>query len=92
MKPMEIIFDNAQEPVVPSDDIRARITTRYEDAEVTVYDLTGGGNHYQVEVVTKAFEGKTPLECHRMVNDTLKDLLQSGQLHALALTTRTPSR
>jgi stress-induced morphogen len=88
---MEILFDHTQEPVVPSDVIRNRITTRFDDAQVTVYDLTGGGNHYQVEVVTQAFEGKTPIERHRMVNDTLKDLLQGGQLHALALTTKTPN-
>lgn len=90
MKPMEILFDHTQEPVVPSDVIRARITTRFEDAQVTVLDLTGGGNHYQVEVTSAAFAGKTPIERHRMVNATLKDLMESGELHALALTCKTP--
>jgi len=91
IKPMEILFDNTQEPVVPSDTIRERIITRFDDADVNVYDLTGGGNHYQVEVTTQAFAGKTPIERHRMVNETLKDLLEDGQLHALALTCRVPA-
>jgi stress-induced morphogen len=91
IKPMEILFDNTQDPVVPSDTIRERIITRFDDATVDVYDLTGSGNHYQVEVTTQAFEGKTPIERHRMVNDTLKDLLADGQLHALALTCRVPA-
>lgn len=90
MKPMEILFDHTQQPVVPSDTIRERITSKYEDAQVTVYDLTGGGNHYQVEVVSQAFAGKTPIERHRMINDTVKDLMQSGELHALALTCKLP--
>ena len=91
MNPMEIVFDNAQEPVVSRDVIHERITTRIEGAEVVVYDLTGGGNHYQVEVTSAAFVGKSAIERHRMVNDTLKDLLADGSLHALAITTHMPN-
>lgn len=48
----------------------------------------GGGKHFRVTVVAPQFEGKTALACHRMVNDALRELLTSGAIHALALTTR----
>jgi stress-induced morphogen len=69
--------------------IRRRITEAMPDALVQVNDLTGGGDHYQVEVVSAAFAGVLPVKRHRMVYATLKDVL-GGALHALALTTRTP--
>jgi BolA family transcriptional regulator, general stress-responsive regulator len=50
-----------------------------------------GGKHFRVTVVSAAFEGKPPIARHRLVNDALKEQLQSGAIHALALTTRTPS-
>lgn len=50
-----------------------------------------GGKHFRVTVVAAAFEGKTPIARHRLVNDALKEQLQSGAIHALALTTKSPS-
>lgn len=50
----------------------------------------GGGRHLRVTVVSAAFEGKSLIQRHRMVNEALGDLLKQ-QIHALALTTRTPS-
>jgi BolA protein len=49
-----------------------------------------GGKHFRVTVVSAAFEGKSPLQRHRMVNEALAELLKQ-RIHALALTTRTPS-
>ena len=36
-------------------------------AEVTVQDLTGGGDHYTATVVAAAFRGQGPVDRHRMV-------------------------
>ncbi len=44
----------------------------------------GGETHYRVYIVSKAFQGKTRLERHRMVNETLAAELQGG-IHALAI-------
>ena len=46
----------------------------------------GGGGHFQVEIYSQAFEGKTLLEQHRLVNTSLRDLL-GGEVHALGLST-----
>ena len=48
----------------------------------------GGGGHYQVRIVSKAFEGKTLLARHRMVYALLQESM--GSIHALALETLTP--
>ena len=69
--------------------IEQRIVEVMPDAEVKVKDLTGGGDHWDVEVTSSAFVGKTPVNQHRMVYDCFQDVL-GGAMHALALKTRTP--
>ena len=71
-------------------EITQRIESAIPGAQVTVRDMTGGGDHYEVEVVSEAFEGISPLQRHRMVYGPLKDVL-GGALHALSLKTRTPA-
>jgi stress-induced morphogen len=67
--------------------LRSRITAAFPDARVEVTDLTGTEDHFQAEVVTRAFDGKTRVEQHRMVYAALGDWM-NGPIHALALTTR----
>ncbi len=57
------------------------------DAEVRV---TGDGSHFEATVVSRAFVGQTPLKRERMVMDTVKAQIASGELHALSVRTATP--
>ena len=41
------------------------------------------GGHYNVTIVSSAFEGKKPIDRHRMIYEALKPLQQS--IHALAI-------
>jgi BolA protein len=50
----------------------------------------GNESHFRVEVVSAAFEGKSRIERHRMVNELLAQELKEG-LHALAVSARTPA-
>ncbi len=59
--------------------------------EVGVRDLTGGGDHFQVMVVSTAFEGKTLVEQHQIIYGILKEAMGSERIHALALKTYTPA-
>jgi len=43
--------------MVHPDQVRAAITQALPDARVEVEDLTGGGDHLQVTVVARAFDG-----------------------------------
>jgi stress-induced morphogen len=74
---------------MPSPDtLRSLLLAAFPDANVEVTDLTGTQDHFQAVVVTPAFEGKTRIEQHRMVYAALGTLM-NGDIHALALTTRT---
>ncbi len=44
----------------------------------------GGETHFRVYIVSPAFEGKTRVQMHRMINDVLEDEL-AGPVHALAI-------
>jgi stress-induced morphogen len=61
------------------------------DAQVTIVDLAGDGNHYRAVVVAEAFRGKTRLQQHQIVYRALGERM-GGELHALALSTSAPSR
>lgn len=49
----------------------------------------GGQTHFLVTIVSDAFSGKSRIECHRMVNDLLADLLEN-QVHALSIKASAP--
>lgn len=51
----------------------------------------GSETHFLVSVVSKAFEGKTLLARHKLVNFTLRQELGRGGLYALSIHTYTPS-
>jgi stress-induced morphogen len=75
-----------------TDDIRARIRAAIPDAEVTVRDTTGGGDHFDATVVSATFAGKGPVDRHRLVYAALSEVIHgpAAPIHALALTTATP--
>jgi len=75
--------------MIDPEEIRRRVAGAFPRAEISLRDMVGDRDHYEMIVVSDAFEGKTTLERHRMVYAPLKDIL-GGALHALALKTLTP--
>jgi stress-induced morphogen len=75
---------------MPAADIERLIKDALPDAEVTIRDLAGDGDHYAAEVISAAFKGKTRVQQHKMVYDALKGRM-GGELHALSLQTSAPS-
>lgn len=73
------------------DKIAQTITNALEDAQVAVDDLTGTSDHFQVIIVSSAFEGVSPIERHRKIYDILGTDV-GGAIHALSLKTYTPSQ
>jgi acid stress-induced BolA-like protein IbaG/YrbA len=59
------------------------------DAEVQV---SGDGSHFDAIVVSEAFEGLSPIKKQRLVMDTVKPQIASGELHALSIKTLTPAQ
>lgn len=67
-------------------EIERLIKARFPDAEVSIRDLAGDGDHYAAHVVSSAFVGKSRVQQHQMVYEALGGRM-GGELHALALTT-----
>ena len=57
------------------------------DAKVDIQDLAGDGNHYSATVISSKFSGKTKIEQHKMVYNSLKGKM-GNELHARAITTK----
>ncbi len=70
--------------------VEEMIKAQMPDAQVQVEDLTGGGDHYQVSVVSSQFAGKGLVKQHQLVYGALKEAMSTEAIHALALKTYTP--
>ncbi len=75
-------------PMNPAE-IEKLIKQAIPDAQITIEDLRGDGDHYAAYVVSSAFEGKSRVQQHQMVYQALQGRMGS-ELHALALQTSAP--
>lgn len=74
-------------------EIEALIRASFPNAQITVTDLAGDGNHFAAEVIDQSFRGMNRVQQQRAVYAALKGRMDgpAGQLHALALTTKAPA-
>jgi stress-induced morphogen len=72
-----------------SGEIEHLIKAAIPDAQVTIRDLAGDGDHYAATVLAGSFKGKSRVQQHQLVYNALKGRM-GGVLHALALQTGTP--
>lgn len=69
--------------------IRTLLEQAFPDAsELSVEDRTGGGDHFQVTVVSAAFDGLPLIDQHRRVNEALAMPLADGSIHELRIRTK----
>jgi stress-induced morphogen len=71
-------------------EIEALIREAIPDAEVTITDLAGDGDHYSARVVSPSFAGLDRVRQHQRVYAALGGRM-GNELHALQLTTAAPS-
>jgi stress-induced morphogen len=74
-----------------STEIERLIRQALPDADVTIKDLAGDGDHYAAVVVSESFRGKSRVQQHQMVYNALQGNM-GGVLHALALQTSAPDQ
>lgn len=72
-----------------ANEIERLIKLRIPDADVTIRDLAGDGDHYAATVLSESFRGKSRVQQHQIVYEALRAEM-GGKLHALALQTGTP--
>lgn len=81
------------------DMIREKLTTALTPTRLEIQDdsakhaghegARGGGGHFNVQIVSAEFSGKSLVERHRMVYGALGDAMQS-EIHALSIQAKTP--
>jgi|TARA_Y100000588_G_scaffold229873_1_gene243575 stress-induced morphogen len=67
--------------------IEELIKSSIPDAKVIIEDLRGDGDHYSATVISKTFDGKSKIEQHKMVYNSLEGKM-GKELHALMLKTK----
>ena len=83
-----------------ADIITEKLTSAFSPQSLNVVDEShlhaghagsreGGQTHYRVYIVSKAFEGKSRVDRHRMINTALAAEL-AGSVHALAIHAAAP--
>ena len=68
--------------------IRELLEAAFPGGEIAVEDRTGGGDHFQVTVVSSAFDGLSLIAQHRLVNAALSAPLADGTIHELRIRTK----
>jgi stress-induced morphogen len=71
-------------------EIERLIREAIPDAEVTIRDLAGDGDHYAARVVSATFAGMPRVRQHQRVYAALGGRM-GGELHALQLETAVPT-
>lgn len=71
-------------------EIKKIVENALPGAQVSVKDLTGTRDHFQVEVVSPAFAGKLLIQQHLMVQAPLRPYVADERIHALSIRTYTP--
>lgn len=68
--------------------LKKRLSETYPDGAVEVFDLTGGGDHYEVMVESNAFKGMSRIQQHQAVMAVFDAELKTGEVHALSIKTK----
>ncbi|MDC0167836.1 BolA family transcriptional regulator [bacterium] len=68
-------------------EIEKLIKEALPDSSVKIEDLAGDGNHYSATIISSKFSGKSKIEQHKMVYNSLKGKM-GNELHALAIKTK----
>ena len=71
-------------------EIETLIKAAIPDAEVTIRDLAGDGDHYAARVLSRSFAGLSRIKQYQAVYSALGGRV-GGELHALQLETAVPN-
>jgi len=72
-----------------AEQIQQKIEAGITGATAQVRDYTGTGDHFEVVVISDAFDGKPLVKRHQMVYAALGAAVDGTNIHALALKTLT---
>jgi BolA protein len=82
VKAIEVKLSDAFSPVKLMVKDQSHLHAGHEGAKA-------GGGHFEVTIVSQAFEGCQPLERHRMIFSVLESMMKA-EIHALSIRAHTP--
>jgi len=68
-------------------EIEKLIKEAIPDATISIQDLAGDENHYSATIISSLFKGKSKVEQHKIVYNSLKGKM-GNELHALSILTK----
>lgn len=71
---------------MPAAELESQLRAAFPDAEITIDDLAGDGDHYRARIVSRVFRGLPRVRQHQLVYAALGSKM-GNELHALALET-----
>jgi len=71
--------------------LESHIRDRFNNSNVHVSDMTGGGDHFEISVVSSEFEGLNRIERHRLLHEIVESAPGGHDIHAVKFKTLTPS-
>lgn len=71
-----------------ANEVKALLEEQLTDAEVVV---DGEGCDFRLTIVSEAFAGLNPVKRQQLVYSYLNELIASGAIHAVTMTTQTPA-
>ena len=74
--------------MIDDNSLRSLIRSTMPDAQVDIQDRTGTRDHFNLQIGSSAFAGKTLIEQHQMVYAALGAALKDGRIHAVELKTQ----
>ena len=75
--------------MIQVEEIKKILMEKFPQSQISVEDLTGTSDHFQVLMVSPQFEGRNMVEQHQLIYGALKEQLREA-IHALTLKTFTP--
>ena len=71
---------------IKQEEIERLLKEGFPDADIEIQDLAGDDNHFSAKIKSSSLKGKSRVQQHQMVYNSLKGKM-GNELHALALTT-----
>ena len=75
--------------MLTTSEVQNLVETAIPGSSVQVQDLTGTSDHFGIQVVSDAFDGKSLIERHRLVQQALGEHLTTT-IHAVDIKAKTP--
>ena len=78
--------------MISPDEVKTMLEPAFPGGRIEVSDMTGSMDHFDIEIISPAFEGLTLIKQHRLVQQPLQAALADGRIHAIAIKTFTPEQ